>query len=123
MDPYALVWPYGEYADALVFTVLVSVLGRCGTGGAPAEEEVAVDVGAEDGIAGADVGWDITGWLVSWCSMKIGVYDSPPAPARSHGLGGETLAIAYDLSFSDDAVVGQVERVDRDVPPRLKSVV
>lgn len=71
-----------------------------------------MDVGAEDDIVGADVGWDITASFVRWCSMKVGGYDSPPAlaapaPARSHGLGGETLAIVYDLSFSDDAVAGQ----------------
>ena len=39
--------------------MLVSVLGRCGIGGAAAEE-VSVDVGAEEDIVGADVGWDIT---------------------------------------------------------------
>lgn len=77
---------------------------------------------------GADVGWDITGWFVSWCSMKVGGYGSPPAleapaPARSHGLGGETLAIVYDLSFSDGAVARQAWRVRRDVLPRLKAVV
>ena len=44
--------------------MLVSVLGRWGTGGAPAEEED-VDVGAEDDSVGAEVGCDITGQAVS----------------------------------------------------------
>lgn len=52
-------------------TVLFKVDGLCGTGGAPADE-LAVDVGAEDDIVGADVGWDTTGRMLVWVQWWYG---------------------------------------------------
>lgn len=80
--PPSLFAPYGEYADAFLLTADVRDDGRSGTAGAPA---VAVEVVVDAGF-------------VTALPVDIPVEDAkaefaPVAPARSHGFGGDTVAI------------------------------
>ena len=100
--------PYGEYADAFLFTADVSVDGRSGNAGAEEDEDKSDDSGVLDAEIPVDTPVDdaraeLWAIVLALCYRqpwsRETLKDNKPdalelaAPPLSHGLGGDTVAI------------------------------